>query len=228
MSYQGADGLYTVFPTGKKSSSSAPSARGAKKSKAAKPAPYGRTASGAIRSKPCANGPSPARGNCPKLARTTGGRAKQVTAKIFQAGTGKSVRRGSIGDAVSAAGGAAAAAAARKARASIRGTGGANAAAALAGRLGPKAAAALGFTGIGAVGLVAYFITKRILENRAAARADRAERAFLVAQAYREARNNWEGEQGKPLNLHQLTQLSDAFKEQLREIGFETDNLKGL
>lgn len=222
MGYQGTDGFYTVFPTGKKPNSSVPSGRAS----STRPAPYGRTAAGAIRSKPCAHGPSPARGNCPKKARTAAGQAKQQIKAITRAAGAP--KGGGVETVLTAAGGAAASSLARTAKGTLRGAAGAKAVEAVVSRIGPKALAAIGVSGIGLVGLASYFITKRFLEGRAARRESRADEAFRISQAYRAARQSAEELNGGPLSLHQHTVLADAFKAQLAELGLSTDNLKGL
>lgn len=212
---------YTVFPTtGSGRSGSKGNSGGSGKA-----APYGRTASGSIRSKPCAFGPSPTRGNCPKKASTARGRGKAAGEQILQAVTGKPVRRnsaagkiaGAVGAAVGAGGG-------RVLRTSVAKKIGGGAASTVLGALGSKAKVA----GVTLAGLASYYITSRILENRAIDREDRASAAHAAATAYRDARLELERQKKAPLTAREQVQLAETFKAQLRALGLETTNLKPI
>ena len=225
MGYQGTDGLYTVFPPASRTTGSGRSAPGRKRSSSgggSRPAPYGRTAAGAIRSKPCAHGPSPARGNCPKKARTSRGQAVQTIRAVTRAAGAP--KGGAVETVLTAAGGAAAGSAAR----AVRGARGAALAEAAIARLGPKAVAVIGTTGIGLVGLASYFITKRFLEGRRQRREDRAAEAHRLSQVYRQTRAAAEELAGGRLDPIQHAILADAFQTALADAGVDHRNLKGL
>ena len=226
MGYQGTDGLYTVFPTGKRPTSSGRSAPTKRSSGGSRPAPYGRTASGSIRSKPCQWGPSPARGNCPKKARTEVHQVKQDIRAIVRSSGGS--KGGVLETTLTAAGGAAASSLGRTAKGALRGAAGRKLTEAVVAKLGPKALIAIGASGIGLVGLASYFITKSFLDGRAQRREDRAAEAHRLSQIYRKLRTEAAQLAGGRLDRIQHAILADAFQTALAEAGVDHRNLKGL
>lgn len=210
MSYDGASGLYTVFPKAK----STGGAGRARKPKKAKP--------------PCTFGPRLANGRCPTKPRGATADARARARGIYQAIVPSS-KRGGSGDLIAGAVGAklfgAGAQALRRRILTKVGTG----AAARVATLGTGAMLTLSSGAILAAALGSYFITKRLIDNKAIARADRAEQAFLVAQSYRDAREaavQLNG--GTPLSARQQADLAREFKAQLAALGLSTTNLKGL
>lgn len=233
MSYDGVSGLYTVFPTAGARPSSGPSARASSPS-GGRACKYGpRLSNGrcppkpASEKPPCKYGPRLANGRCPLKPRTEKAQAAGLVRGVVSSVTG--ARRGSAGDRIAGAvGGSLGVAALRRVKsATLQKAGGAGAQEVLS-RVGPRAALALRFGGVAAAGLLAYYITKRIIENRAIARETRAEQAFRISQAYREARVEAERLNKGPLTPRQQADFRDIFKAQLAALGLETDNLKGL
>lgn len=227
MSYQGESGLYTVFPTAPKRTSSARSAPAGRACKYGARLANGRCPPKPASAKPaCAYGPRLANGRCPPKPRTAAGQTRGIVRSI---GAAAGAKRGSGTDqALGAVGGALGSLAARRAKAALRTRAAGAGAAAVLAKIGTRGAAAIGFGAIGAAGLAAYFITKRILENRAFARAERADQAFEVAQAYRAARLEGERLNRGPLTPRQQSELALEFKKQLQELGLSTDQLSGL
>lgn len=214
MGYEGTAGWTTVFPTAGKGTTSVRSgSRSTTRTKKPKP--------------PCKWGPRLANGRCPLKPRTERAQASGYVRSLASSVAG--TKRGSAGDRIAGAVGATAGAAAlrRLKSATMQKAGGAGAAEVLA-RVGPKSLLALRFGGVAAAGLLAYYVTKRIIENRAIAKATRAEKAFAISQAYREARVEAERLNRGPLTPRQHADFRDLFKAQLAELGLSTDNLKGL
>lgn len=95
-----------------------------------------------------------------------------------------------------------------------------------------KAGAALLST-VALAGIAAYEITKYVVTRRAENREQRAQQAYEMAIAYRNARAEAQRQQrGKALSAQQQRELAAAFKSKLAELGFPVSqfstNLKGL
>lgn len=210
MPYNGTDGLYTVFPKAAKPPAELRAAYRPKKEK-----------------KPCMYGPRLRNGRCPTKPRTPRARAAGITRGIYSAATGS--KRGSSGDKIAGAvGGALGTAGIRLLKQKIQVNAATKAGATLA-KIGPRAILRLAGGAVLAAGLVSYYLTKAILNNRAAKKATRQERAFLAARAYRDARlGAIEINGGRRLSGRDNEALSDAFKAQLEELGLSSTNLKGL
>ena len=172
----------------------------------------------------CMYGPRLANGRCPLKPRTERARAAGIARGVYAA-VRPSSKRGGPGDKiVGSIGGALGVAGARLLQQRIKAAG-------LTGlaRIGPAVLLRLAGGAVLAAGLTAYFLTKAIVDNRAAKKASRSEQAFLAAQAYRDARlaavdlNN-----GNPLSGRESQALADAFRAQLDSLGLSTSNLKGL
>lgn len=110
------------------------------------------------------------------------------------------------------------------------GAGARSIAAGLAARSAASATVAAGLTAsiLAAAGLGAYYVTRKILEARAAGREDRAQAAADLAQEYRKARLGAEATLKRPLSPAELAQFSKLFKAKLKELGLTTDDLGGL
>lgn len=212
MPYGGTEASATLFPT-----SALRKAPKAKRVKKPKP--------------PCKYGPRTASGRCPKKPRNLAAALKQdrkAGADAFSRGSSSGSLVGAtlekaankttdrlaaqLGRKVSGA--AAAYSAARKA-----GKVGTSLGAASAGQLGAVALA----------GLASYYITTKVLQYFRQKKLDRAAAAAAAADAYRLARTDAVRQQrGKPLTATQHAQLAAAFKNELRKLGLDTSNLKGL
>lgn len=127
-----------------------------------------------------------------------------------------------------AIGGALGTAALRRARSEAVKRGASTMAARLA-SLGVAGTVALSSGVLATAGLLAYGITKGLLDRRARTKEERADKAFQLARAYRAARVEAELlNEGKPLSIYQLQPLAEDFKILLENLGLETTNLKGL
>jgi len=231
MPYQGADGLYTVFPTAKSPTEAKRLADTPTGKAPAKKAPKAKKPKA-----PCAYGPRLASGYCPKKPKSTSQAVEREIRAVFKAaGSGGGGSSRGVGAGAGAVGGALAAGGGRLAKRALAGAAGGKAIAAggraVATRVaGLGARAALGATAgaVAAAGLASYAVTTAILNARKRKKAARSEQLGDAADAYRDARAAAKAQLGRELTGREQQAMGKAFKQTLKEYGLSSDNLKGL
>jgi hypothetical protein len=81
--------------------------------------------------------------------------------------------------------------------------------------------------GVALAGFAAYWITSKIIEAPGLRRQERADQAFELGQAYRNARLEAADTQGQPLSAQQQATLAIEFRKGLTALGFSTSVLPG-
>lgn len=212
MSYQGADGLYTVFPTAGSGRS------GSRGSSAGKPCKYGPRGSDGY----CP--PKPKAAKRPSSARRGRARAAMKPPKTLtypRITTKNPLRAPTTTETVVGA---------------VGGRGLLRKLAPVARQLGKSAfprtaagvAGAIGEVGaipLAAAGLASYYLARFGLSKLALKKATMRENAARAADAYRALRVRLEQDQGRPLTLTQLKRTATLFKNELLKLGLSSSDL---
>lgn len=174
--------------------------------------------------KPCTYGPRLSNGLCPKKPRTTRALATGMIKNITRAaGAPKGGPVEKISGAVGAALAVSTASALRRKVISSTAVGGA---AAKLASIGPRAVLVLRVGSIAAAGLIAYYLTKAVLDARRAKKMSLQQQAAAAADAYRDARLAAVAMNGgKPISGRDQQALGNAFKAQLAELGLTSDTI---
>lgn len=212
MPYGGTAAPETVYPTS--ALKRAPKAKRVKKPKA-----------------PCKYGPRTASGRCPKKPKNLAAALKRDREGGADAFTRGSASGTLVGSALEKAAGKATDRIAGQLGRKVNRAAGAYAAARTAGKAGTAvgAASAGQLAAVALAGIASYYITSKVLQYFRQKKLDRAAAAAAAADAYRLARLDAVRQQrGRPLTAAQHAQLAAAFKSELRKLGLDTSNLKGL